>query len=133
MPNKFTRWFSSLIVSAAVLSAAAQTNWPQFRGEQSLGVASNRNLPTTWSTNQNVKWKTPIQGKAWSSPVVWGKQIWFTTATPDAKQLFVVCVDADSGKILREDKLFEVERPQFHHAANYPLHPRPSLRTGACM
>lgn len=116
------------LVPLICCSVAFASNWPQFRGPAGDGHAAAANkVPTTWSTNQNVKWKTPIQGKAWSSPVVWEKQIWFTTATPDAKQLFVVCVDADSGKILREQKLFKVERPQFHHAANSPASPTPVI------
>jgi outer membrane protein assembly factor BamB len=112
-------------------SIAFASDWPQFRGPAGDGhAAANNKVPTSWSTNQNVKWKTPIHGKAWSSPVVWGKQIWFTTATPDAKQLFVVCVDADSGTVLRDVKLFDVERPQFHHAANSPASPTPVIEDG---
>jgi hypothetical protein len=29
-----------------------------------------------------------IPGKGWSSPVIWGNQIWLTTATDDGKQSF---------------------------------------------
>ncbi len=112
-------------------SLASASNWPEFRGPNQNGHAlAHAKPPVTWSETNNVKWKTPIHGKAWSSPVVWGKQIWFTTATPDAKELFVVCVDADSGKILRDEKRFEVERPQFHHAANSPASPTPVLEEG---
>src|SRR5207244_2633334 len=72
-------------VSTAVLSAAAQTNWPQFRGAQSLGVASNRNLPTTWGTNQNVAWKATVPGMGWSSPVIWDDKIFLTSAIKDGQ------------------------------------------------
>ena len=34
-----------------------------------------------------------------------------TTATPEGKELFVVCVDRDSGKILVDHKLFDVAKP----------------------
>ena len=36
--------------------------------------------------------------KRWSSPVIWGQQVWLTTATPDGHELFAVCVDRDTGK-----------------------------------
>jgi outer membrane protein assembly factor BamB len=111
-------------------SCALASNWPQFRGPNGDGHADANKIPTTWSEQQNVKWKTPIHGRAWSSPVVWGKQIWLTTATPDAKELFAVCVDADSGKILRDQKLFEVERPQFIHQFNSPGSPTPAIEDG---
>lgn len=42
------------MLGSVILSVSAQDNWPQFRGAQSLGVADNKNLPTTWSTNQNI-------------------------------------------------------------------------------
>ena len=37
-------------------------------------------MPLEFGEGKNVKWKTPMPGKAWSSPVIWGKQIWFTNA-----------------------------------------------------
>jgi len=66
-------------------SAIAQENWPQFRGEQSLGVAANQNLPTVWSTNQNVAWKTTVPGMGWSSPIVWGDKIFVTSVIKDGE------------------------------------------------
>jgi outer membrane protein assembly factor BamB len=66
-----------------VTTVLAQNNWPQFRGEQSLGVADNKNLPTTWSTNQNVAWKATVPGLGWSSPVVWGDKIFVTSVIKD--------------------------------------------------
>src|SRR5688572_27369134 len=68
----------------------AQDNWPQFRGPQGNGISEATGLPTTWSETQNIKWKTPIHGKGWSSPVIWGDQIWITTATEDGKENFAV-------------------------------------------
>jgi outer membrane protein assembly factor BamB len=109
---------------------APGSNWPQFRGPHGDGHADFNKLPITWSAQQNVKWKTPVHGKGWSSPVVWDKQIWLTTASPDAKQLSALCIDADSGKVVRDLKLFDVERPQFIHAANSPASPTPVLEEG---
>ncbi len=85
MPINLTRWFSGLILGTTVLSAVAQSNWPQFRGEQSLGVATNPNLPTTWSATQNVVWKTAVPGFGWSSPVVWGDQVFVTSVVRDGE------------------------------------------------
>ena len=47
------------------------------------GHGDAKNLPVTFGENENVNWKTAIHDKGWSSPVVWGKQIWMTTATED--------------------------------------------------
>jgi len=73
------------LVVLACTSVWAQENWPQFRGEQSLGVAVNKNLPTTWSTNQNVAWKVAVPGVGWSSPIVWGDKIFVTSVIKDGE------------------------------------------------
>ena len=57
----------------------AQADWKQWRGPGGDGH-TDANLPTRWSEDRNVKWRTPIPGKGWSSPVIEGNEIWFTTA-----------------------------------------------------
>src|SRR5687767_10483444 len=106
-----------LVVSLTPLSPAAE-NWPEFRGPSADGHADAKGLPVEWSEKTNVAWKTAIHGKAWSSPVIWGKQIWMTTAPEDGKQLFAVCVDRDSGKVVHDIKVFDVEKPAFCHPFN---------------
>jgi outer membrane protein assembly factor BamB len=66
-------------VLLASSGALADANWPQFRGSRSLGVSEDTNLPDTWSTTQNVVWKTDIPGRGWSSPIAWGDKIFVTT------------------------------------------------------
>ena len=51
-----------------------------FRGPQGNGISDASNLAETWDDHQNIKWKTDVHGKAWSSPVVWGNQVWVTSA-----------------------------------------------------
>ena len=69
--------FLALLLSLAF--ARAQTNWPQFRGPNARGVASGTHLPDRWSPTENVAWKTEIPGRGWSSPIVWGGRVFFTT------------------------------------------------------
>lgn len=111
-------------------TAGAQENWPEFRGPTADGHATAKGLPVSWSETEHVQWKTAIHGKGWSSPVVWGGQIWLTTATEDGTQLFAVCVDLATGKILRDQKVFDVERPQFAHQFNSYASPTPALEAG---
>ena len=85
--------------------------WPQFRGPDGTGVSTNTGLPLAWSESQNVRWKTAIHGRAWSSPVILGRQVWLTTATPDGRELFAMAIDKDTGKILFDLKLFDVATP----------------------
>ncbi len=124
-----TRIFSVMCAVLAI-SAWASEDWPQFRGPNGDGRSDSRDLPLTWSESENVTWKTPVHGRAWSSPVISGDQIWLTTATEDGRELFVVCADRGSGKILRDEKIFDVEKPQFCHQFNSYASPTPVIEPG---
>jgi outer membrane protein assembly factor BamB len=101
-----------LLILAAFRPAAAADRWPEFRGPNGVGVSDATGLPIYWTEQENIRWKTPIHGKGWSSPVVWDNQIWLTTATEDGKQLFVLCVDCATGKVSHDVKVFDVDQPQ---------------------
>jgi outer membrane protein assembly factor BamB len=115
-------WF---LLLAAV---ADEPHWPQWRGPQRNGVSTETSLPNRWSVPENVLWKTAIEGRGHSSPVVWGDRIFLTTDIegekiegaaapqhirdgevylhPDSQSgdrrhtLKVVALDAESGAIL---------------------------------
>lgn len=123
-------WLLLVTLLPALKAASATENWPQFRGPRGDGFTSATDLPLTWSETNNVKWKTPVHGRAWSSPVVWENQVWVTTATEDGRELFAVCVDRDSGKVVHDVKLFTVEKPQFAHKFNTYGSPTPVVEEG---
>ena len=107
----------ALIASPATTARAAE-NWPQFRGPHANGQTTAQGLPVTFGESQNVRWKTPVHGKAWSSPVVWDQQLWMTTATADGHELGAVCLDAVSGRIVHDVVVFKIATPQFCHPMN---------------
>ena len=65
-----------------VSAAPGPARWPSFRGVQAAGVGDGANLPDRWdlAAGTNIKWRTPLPGLAHSSPIVWGDQIFVTTA-----------------------------------------------------
>ena len=105
-------------------------NWNQFRGPTGQGLSDSTGLPLKWSEEQHVKWKTPIHGKAWSSPVIWGNQVWLTTATPEGRELYAVCVDRTTGRILSDQKLFDIAAPQYADRFNSYGSPTPVIEDG---
>jgi outer membrane protein assembly factor BamB len=115
--------------ATAAETAAGTTNWPQFRGPDGQGHAAGE-LPIHWSETDGVVWKTPIHGRGWSSPVVWAGQIWLTTGTDDGKQLFAMCIDAATGRVLKDIKLFDVEKPSPTRAYNSFASPSPVIEAG---
>lgn len=121
---------SFVIVVLQFALAQAGENWPQFRGPEGNGVSDSRGLPLRWSESENIKWKTAIHGRAWSSPVIWGNQVWMTTATEDGIELYAVCVDRDSGKVLHDIRLFRNEKPPFIAPMNSYASPTPLVEKG---
>jgi len=121
---------STVLVATSAPRAAAEENWFQFRGPRGDGSSPATGLPLTWSETENIKWKTPIHGRAWSSPVVWGDSIWLTTATDDGKQMSLLCVDFETGRIIHDLLLFENESPRFRHETNSYASPTPILEEG---
>jgi outer membrane protein assembly factor BamB len=122
-----------LALTLAILSratpAAAQAWW-QFRGPNGDGHTTATNLPIEWDESRNVAWKTAIHDRGWSSPVIWGNQVWLTTATRDGHRLFAVCVDKDTGRIVHDLPVFEVENPMRITAENTYATPTPVIEEG---
>jgi outer membrane protein assembly factor BamB len=102
-------------------AAGRDALWPAFRGPHARGAAEGEGLPLRWSKTENVAWSTPLGGRGWSSPIVWGGRVFVTTAVsegedvepkkglyfggerseplPDEHRWVVICLDAASGKI----------------------------------
>jgi outer membrane protein assembly factor BamB len=136
-PRSLVRsFFDGAQVAAGVLALFcgnalhAGENWPQFRGPTGDGHTDAKELPVTFGEGDRVKWKTALHGKAWSSPVVWGNQIWLTTATEAGDALSVMCVNKDTGAIERDEVLFRVAEPQFCHKFNSYASPTPVIEDG---
>ncbi|MDG2384267.1 MAG: PQQ-binding-like beta-propeller repeat protein [Pirellulaceae bacterium] len=83
------RGIVGLFVSGLLLGtlpAEHEGRWPQFRGADARGVAADSDrLPDQWSTTQNVVWSEPIEGRGWSSPIVWGDRVFLTTVANDGE------------------------------------------------
>ena len=101
-----------LLLLTIVGSSSAEESWWQFLGPTGNGHSEANDLPVTWNDQENVAWKTMIHDRGWSSPVIYGSQIWMTTATTDGHKLFAVCIDKKTGRIVHDLHIFDVEHPQ---------------------
>lgn len=114
------------IITCLLTSAAHADDWRQWRGPLGTGAVSSTAAsqlpPTTWSSTENVAWKTAIPGRGHSSPVVVNDRIFLLSATNIGEpmpprmsgrpgehdnlpitsriQFWVLCVSRDDGKIL---------------------------------
>jgi outer membrane protein assembly factor BamB len=117
--------------------AVGRADWPEFRGPHGDGHYSAQGedkpaeLPLTWGPNENVRWKTPIPHLGWSTPVVLGGQVWLTTATPDGRDFFVIALDATTGRVLINKKLFHSDHPEpLGNKVNCYASPSPAIEPG---
>jgi outer membrane protein assembly factor BamB len=104
-------------------------NWTHFRGSSLNGIALNENIPLKWD-DSGIKWKTKIHDKGYSSPVVYNNQIWVTTAKPDGKELYAVCTDFKTGKIIYDIKVFTPDQVEGKHSLNTYASPTPCIEKG---
>ncbi len=120
----------SVVLGLTALVAAGD-NWPRFRGPNGDGHSDAARLPLTWSEQDNIVWKTAIHDRGWSSPVVWGNQVWLTTATPKGHEMFAVCADRDTGKVVYDVRVFDVAQPMpLGNPANTYASPTPAIEAG---
>lgn len=124
--------FVSLILAtlATVSPLYAGETWPQFRGPDADGCSDAKNPPLVWSAEKGVVWKVAIHDRGWSSPVVWKGQIWLTTATADGKKLYALCVNRDTGRVMHDIHLFDVDEPQKIAAMNSYASPTGAIEEG---
>jgi len=130
-PETSGRLFAGLLAGLWLTwSGAMAAEWGAFRGPTGDGRVASAALPVEWGEGRNVRWKTPLEGKAWSSPVVMDGTVWLTNATEDGRRLSLVAIDLETGRIDRDLTLFEIAEPAFCHPFNSHASPTPVAADG---
>jgi outer membrane protein assembly factor BamB len=123
-----------------IVPATRADDWPAFRGGGAAGVGQGKTLPSKWDAATNVLWKADVPGAGWSSPIVWGKRVFVTSAVSDSKlpeprkglyitdlkgkpppgehQWALHCFDADTGKLLWKRTCFSGKAAGTLHLKN---------------
>lgn len=102
-------------------------DWPQFRGPTGQGISEDSGLPIQWSESENIRWKVPIPGEGWSSPVIKDGRVWLTAATEGGRSLRAIAVDAGSGELIHNVEVFREDQPAKKHKKNSYATPTPIL------
>ena len=80
-------------------------DWPEARGPNGDGVSKETGLVETWALNgQNFLWRAPYGGR--SSPIVMGNRVCVQNPSGSGAEMQerVMCLDADTGKVIWEYK-----------------------------
>lgn len=95
--------------------------WPSYRGLNASGVADGHATAVEWDVvmGENILWQIELPGLSHSSPVIWGDDIFVTTAVKDQEaelkvglygsiasveddsvhEFQLICIDRESGEI----------------------------------
>ncbi|HEV3339035.1 MAG TPA: PQQ-binding-like beta-propeller repeat protein [Pirellulales bacterium] len=121
-----------LVVAFALFpSLALAADWSQFRGPDGLGVSAEKNVPTKWSSSENIAWRIPLPGPGASSPMVAKGRVYVTCYTGyglepnagDQKDLrrHLLCVDRKNGQLVWS-KEFEPKLPEHAYQGEGSYH-----------
>jgi len=109
----------NLVLAASFAPFCAAADWPQFRGPGGQGASDEKNLPVSWSDEENIVWKTKMPGYGASSPIALGDKIFVTCysgfgdvpnpGSMEDLRLHVVCVNRANGEIVWDQKI----KPRF--------------------
>jgi outer membrane protein assembly factor BamB len=138
-----------LVMALLAANAARGGDWPQFRGPSASGVGDGSQPPVHWDVAKGVHilWTIEVPGLAVSSPIVWGDQVFVTTAiSSDPKQTFrtglygdtdpvndssphqwkVMAFDKKTGKMLWEQTAYQGVPKTKRHPKSSQASPSPA-------
>lgn len=89
-------------------------DWPDWRGPDRDGTSKEKGLPERWSlAGENLAWRAPYGGR--STPVVLNDHLYLqnTAGRGENEQERILCLNADTGKLLWEYKfnIFQSDVP----------------------
>ncbi|MEM7599785.1 MAG: PQQ-binding-like beta-propeller repeat protein [Verrucomicrobiota bacterium] len=126
MKHSYSTLFA-IVTLLSISSGQANEFWPEIRGPETNGHASESKPPTTWSRSENIRWKERVDGKAWSTPIVVGDRIFISTAVESRGDISLrgMALDLKDGSVIWDTEIREVDAVRIHkknsHASPSPI------------
>jgi outer membrane protein assembly factor BamB len=110
MLKKFGVFLAAVFILGSALQGqgprrVALGDWPEMRGPNRDGRSAETGLPEKWALNgENFLWRAPYGGR--SAPIVMGNRVCVQNPSGRGTELQerVMCLDADTGKVVWEYK-----------------------------
>jgi outer membrane protein assembly factor BamB len=92
----------SVVAICVLANRSPAENWPGWRGPRGDGTSLEKDVPVHWDgpSGDNIVWRTPVPGRAHSSPIVWNNKVFVSTCIEDLSQRVLLCFDRRSGNVL---------------------------------
>ncbi len=106
MRNRFVWLLACGIIAVPVGLPAAEDPavWPRFRGPNGTGVGDAPAVPNGWG-EEAIRWRVRVPGVGHSSPVIWHRYLFLTTALDGGRTRMVLAYDAIDGRLLWRRRL----------------------------
>ena len=95
-----------LLLNIGSLDAA---DWTRFRGPGGMGISAAKDVPVSWSSSENIRWRTALPGPGASTPITLGNRIFITSYSgygleagegqQDVLKRHLLCVNRKTGEI----------------------------------
>ena len=108
----------SFVLDTICLQTVRSENWPAWRGVSGLGISGEKELPTSWSPTNNVRWRVSLPEPGNSTPIVWNDRIFVTQARSRQNRRQLMCFARQDGRLLWNEGLTYTEQ-ETTHGSNY--------------
>ena len=89
-----------LIAICSLDFEARSEDWPMWRGPRGDGISQGEDIPTKWSTEENIRWKLEVPGEGRSSPIVCRDSVFVTTSHTETLSRRLIRIDRETGKFV---------------------------------
>ncbi len=103
MVTEFSRRFCLCATAALLVAVAGSTqqanaqNWARFRGDNGTGISAQKGIPTKWSPG-DYAWNIELPGVGHAAPIIWGDNLFVTSAIDKGAVRFLFCLNAKTGE-----------------------------------
>ncbi|MBN2316071.1 MAG: PQQ-like beta-propeller repeat protein [Sedimentisphaerales bacterium] len=94
-----------VVVVLAISASIRAADWPQWRGPFFNGSTDEKNLPASWSENENIAWVAPLPGPSGSTPIICKGRIFVSSMVAKGPDFVALCLNAKDGKKLWEKQI----------------------------
>jgi len=99
-------------------------HWPRYQGETGRGICNESGLALTWD-DSNLLWKVEIKDVGQSSPIIWGDDVFLTSANERGDERYVHSINKNTG-VLNWKATYATDRKESMHSLN-------SMATASCV
>ena len=111
-------WECGVGVSLCAMNLFAG-EWLEHRGPSGQGVVHLwRESQKEWSSDKNILWKSSLDGKAWSTPLIKGNRIYLTNAIEKEPISRAMCLDLETGEVIWDKEIFSFKGEVICHKKN---------------